>query len=54
MAGLTENNKKYLLFELIPYIVKAQAEPEITTTLTTTIRHGKVIGQKVETNKAIK
>jgi len=54
MAGLTDNNKNYLLFELVPHIVKAQEEPEITTSVTTIIRHGKVIGQKVETNKAIK
>ena len=54
MAGLTENNKKYLLFEFVPCIVNAQEEPEITTSVTTIIRHGKIIGQKVETNKAIK
>jgi len=54
MSGLTDNNKNYLLFELVPHIVKAQEEPEITTSVTTIIRHGKVIGQKVETNKAIK
>jgi len=54
LSELTENNKKYLLFELVPNIVKAQEEPETTTSLTTIIRHGKVIGQKVEINKAIK
>ncbi len=54
MSNLTDNNKRYILTELVPCIAKAQEEPETTTSLTTIIRHGKVIGQKVETNKAIK
>jgi hypothetical protein len=54
MAGLTDNNKRYLLLELVPCVIKAQEEPETTTSITTTVRHGKVIGQKVEINKAIK
>lgn len=54
LAGLTENNKKYLLYELVPYIIKAQEEPETTTTLTITIRHGEIIGESIKHDRAIK
>ena len=54
LAGLTDNNKKYLLFELVPCIVKAQENPETTTALTIIVRHGKIIGESVKHDRAIK
>ena len=54
LSGLTDNNKKYLLFELVPCIIKAQENPETTTSLTVIVRHGKIIGESVKHDRAIK
>lgn len=51
---LHKDHKRYLQTQLIPKIIEAQEKDDITTTLTITIRKGKIIGQACKEDQAVK
>ena len=51
---LHKNHIRYLQTQLIPKIVEAQEKNDTTTTLTITIRKGKIIGQACKEDQAVK
>lgn len=51
---LHKDHVRYLQTQLIPKIIEAQEKDETTTTLTITIRKGKIIGQACKEDQAVK
>jgi hypothetical protein len=51
---LHKDHARYLQTQLIPKIIEAQEKNDSTTTLTITIRKGKIIGQACKEDLAIR
>lgn len=50
---LHKDHERYLQTQLIPKIIEAQEKNDTTTTLTITIRKGKIIGQACKEDQKI-